>query len=107
MTLFLAFYTASAVVHVASATAMTIQMAEASANGMDASHDCQGCEADVNAMEDGQLCDMVCAAPLAATASVSSGLILTAPLSHERPLSKISANSRTGPPEPFPPRTLI
>ncbi|RNF34988.1 hypothetical protein A7A09_008350 [Paracoccus methylarcula] len=106
MTLFLALYAAGAVVHSASASAMTIEMVTSAEQGMEMSG-CEGCEIDEDAATGGPACDMICTTPVAATFAVLPGPVLEASLLRERPLGEILSIGRTGSPEPFPPRTPI
>lgn len=107
MTLFLALYAASAVVHSASASAMTIEMVTSAEQDMEMS-DCQGCGIDEDAAAGGgQACNIICTTPVAAIFAVSPGPILTTSLLQERTLSEILSIGRSGSPEPYPPRTLI
>ncbi|MGE0653357.1 MAG: hypothetical protein AB7P12_16675 [Alphaproteobacteria bacterium] len=93
------------VAHATSATTMSLKMALADGGAKDMA-DCQGCGSDKQGDDGGLGCDMVCVAPLLASLSPEgSGPAVTGVSPSARALYDLVG--RTGPPEPYPPRTLI
>ena len=101
----LALFATGIVMHSASTTSMSLKMALADAGVADMA-DCQGCGTDSDSQESGPNCDIVCTASFAA----SLGQVDTFSPHFAEPATLQSAKhlaGRTGPPEPYPPRTLI
>jgi hypothetical protein len=98
----LAVFAAATTVHAAGTAAMDLKMAMAAAGGMDMD-DRDGC----GDTGDGTMaCDPVCATPLLAIASPDADLRAAAPGIFD----KVSAKGilgQTGPPNPYPPPSLI
>lgn len=101
----LALFATGIIVNSASATSMSLKMVLANASVADMA-DCQGCGTDSDSEESGPNCDIVCTISFAA----SLGQVDTFSPRVAEPATLQSANhlaGRTGPPEPYPPRTLI
>jgi len=98
-------FAVSSIAHATSATTMSIKMALADGGAMDMA-DCQGCGSDSGGDDGGLGCDMVCVAPLLASLSPEGSIpAVTGICPSARALYDLVG--RTGPPEPYPPRTLI
>lgn len=101
---FLAIFAASTVVHAANAT-LSVMMALADCSAMDMAG-CHACDSGADENGDGLACDAVCLAPLAASLGSDGAL----PINTGQSLTRddiADLVGRTGPPEPFPPRTLV
>ena len=98
-------FAVGSVAHATSATAMSLKMALADGGAMDMA-DCQGCGSDNEGDDGGLGCDMVCVAPLLANLSPEGSVPAVTGIS---PSARAFYDlvGRTGPPEPYPPRTLI
>lgn len=98
----LAVFAAGSTVHAAAAAAMDVKMSMAAAGGMDMDG-CDGC----GDSGDGKMaCDPVCVTPLLAVANQDAILRDAAP----GIFGKVRAEGirgQTGPPDPYPPRTII
>lgn len=93
------------VAHAASNTTMSLKMAVSVGGTMDMA-DCQGCGSDDGGQEDGLGCDIVCVTSFLANISADANTPLVVGLSlSDRSFYELAG--RTGPPEPYPPRTLI
>ena len=98
-------FAVASVAHATSATTMSLKMALADGGAMDMA-DCQGCGSDSDGDDGGLGCDMVCVAPFLAylgpegSVPAVTGIYPSARASYD-------LVGRTGPPEPYPPRTLI
>jgi hypothetical protein len=105
MRLLLAAVAAGSVAHAASATTMSLEMALADGEPMDMA-DCEGCGSGDDRGDGGPGCEMTCLAPMVAYLSEESTL---AAMRRASPTdsSLYDFVGRTGPPEPYPPRTLI
>ncbi|MBA4228765.1 hypothetical protein [Parvibaculum sp.] len=91
--------------HAMSTTTMSIKMALADGGAMDMA-DCQGCGSDGDGDDGGLSCSMVCVTPLLASLSPEGSVPLVTGISPSvRAFYDLAG--RTGPPEPYPPRTLI
>jgi hypothetical protein len=101
----LAMFAASTVVHAASATGMSLEMAMADDSGMDMA-DCVGCDDDGSG-PDGLACDILCVAPMVGLLDSSAASDDIAPSSVLKPVAAYTFSGRTGPPDPFPPRVLL
>jgi len=101
----LVFCTVVWVTQVAGATAMSLTMALADSGAIDMP-DCDGCDPGADDDKSGIGCEFVCTAPLLAglgqenTLEVPPTVLVTVPGISTR-------NGRTGPPDPYPPRSLI
>lgn len=102
----LAVFAAGSVVHATSTTTMAVKMALADGGPMDMA-DCTGCDADGNGDENGLACDLVCTAPSIAGSGAETALSVPVALSIAAPKGVSDFVGRTGPPDPYPPRTLI
>lgn len=102
----LAVFAVGSVVHATSTTTMAVKMATANGGPMDMA-DCTGCDADGNGDESGLACDLVCTAPF--VADLGAGTALGVPVGESTAALKgvYDFVGRTGPPVPYPPRTLI
>ncbi|MGX1501071.1 hypothetical protein ACSSV1_006140 [Labrenzia sp. MBR-25] len=98
----LAAFAAGTVVHTASAATMGAKMTLALIAGADMG-DCQDC-ADGNG--DMPSCDNVCVSPILAVVPSAQLSLPGVETTTESPVLQ-SVTGRTGPPEPFPPRTNI
>ena len=103
---FLAVFAAGSVVHATSLTTMAVKMALADSGPMDMA-DCAGCDSDGNGDKGGLACDLVCTAPFVADLGTGSTLSGPVAVSTATPKGDYDFVGRTGPPEPYPPRTLI
>lgn len=101
----LAAFAAGSVVHVASATTMSVKMALSDTGAMDMA-DCEGCGSSGGDGDGGLTCDIVCLAPLLANLS-PDGVLAVSPGASPTSPAFYDFVGRTGPPEPYPPRTLI
>lgn len=100
--LLLAAFTVGTVMHTVGAAAMSVKMTLAAVNGGDMG-DCQECP---DGNDDMPACDNLCVSPiLAVVPSSQSGL----PDAKTTTASLIlqSVTGRTGPPDPYPPRSII
>jgi hypothetical protein len=98
----IAAFLASSAVQAGAVTAMSLKMTLAGSGPM-ASHDCDGCGSE---HAGGTACEMVCIASFAAilnSEKVAPGLVLP----RFSPGTTHAFIDRTGPPEPYPPRSLI
>ena len=102
----LVVFAAGSVVHVASATTMSLKMALADGPAMDMA-DCEGCGTGGDGDESGMACDIVCIAPFTATLSQENPQGLRIVAESPAPSGVRDVVGRTGPPDPYPPRTLI
>jgi len=98
-------FAVGSVAHVTSATAMSLKMALADGGAMDMA-DCQGCGSDNEGDDGGLGCDMVCVAPILANLSPEGSIPAVTGISPSA-RAFYDLAGRTGPPEPYPPRTLI
>lgn len=98
----LAAFATSSVVHVASATTISVKLALADGGAMDMA-DCEGCGSGDTG---GAPCDMVCIAPFVANVSAETAPAFPLSATAVTWVSRDFAG-RTGPPDPYPPRTLI
>ena len=98
-------FAGGSVANVTSATTMSLKMALADGGAMDMA-DCQGCGSDNEGDDGGLGCDMLCVAPLLANLSPEGSVPAVTGIS---PSARAFYDlvGRTGPPEPYPPRTLI
>lgn len=104
---FLVVFTAGSVMHPVSANAMALEMALASDDAM-SMPDCQGCTVDERGNADLAACDLACTVPVVATTDNAGGPVHVALLSRqERPLAENLPLGLRGPPDLFPPRSLI
>lgn len=101
----LAVFAASVVVHAASATTMAVKMALADGGAMDMA-DCDGCGSGDAGDKSGPPCDIVCIAPFVATVNAETAPAFPMSATAVTWVSRDFAG-RTGPPDPYPPRTLI
>lgn len=98
----LASYVAGLGVHAATSSAMVGKMVMSDSGDM---RDCQDCDP-AGGGDPASPCDISCLTPMAAT--LASGALLWAPLPVQaRDTAGASFASRTGPPEPSPPRTVL
>lgn len=102
----LVVFAAGSVVHVASATTMSLEMALSDGAAMKMA-DCEGCDAGEDGGESGQACDIVCIAPFTATLVPETALGPRVVAELPAPPGVRDVVGRTGPPDPYPPRTLI
>jgi hypothetical protein len=102
----LAVFAAGSVVHVASATTVSLQMALADGAAMDMA-DCEGCGTGGDGDESGLACGTVCVAPFTATLAQENASGLRVVAKSPAPSGVHDFVGRTGPPDPYPPRTLI
>lgn len=102
----LAVFAAGSVVHATGMTTMAVKMALADSGPMDMA-DCTGCDADDNGGDGGLACDLVCTTSLVADLGTESPLSVPVPVSTAGPKGAYDFLGRTGPPDPYPPRTLI
>lgn len=105
MVALLAVFAASVVVHAASATTMAVKMALADGGAMDMA-DCDGCGSGDAGDKSGPPCDMVCIAPFVATVNAEASPAFPMSATAVTWVSRDFAG-RTGPPDPYPPRSLI
>lgn len=99
----LAIFAAGTVVHAAGAATMAIKMALA-ADGAMSMPDCAGCDADGDG--DGPACNLVCTAPFVADLRPETTENVPAAVSTAEPTGIYDFVGRSGPPDPYPPRTL-
>ncbi len=97
-------FAVGSVANATGATTMSLKMALADGGAMDMA-DCQGCGADNEGDDGGLSCDMVCGAPLLANLSPEGSVPTVTGLSPSA-CDFYDIVGRTGPPEPYPPRTL-
>ena len=102
----LVVFAAGSVVHATSATTMAVKMALADGGPMDMA-DCTGCYTDGNGDEGGLICDPVCTAPLVADLGTEFTVSVPVAVPTAEPRGVYDFVGRTGPPDPYPPRTLI
>lgn len=102
----LAVFVAGSVANAASTTTMAVKMALAETGTMDMAA-CTDCDADGDADDDTLLCDLVCTAPFVADLGNESAVGNPFALLHAQPIGVYDFVGRTGPPDPYPPRTLI
>lgn len=102
----LAVFAAGSVVHATVATTMIVNMTFADDGLMDMA-DCASCDTDENGDESGLVCDFVCTAPFIAGLGPATALSLPAAVSRAASTGSYDFVGRTGPPDPYPPRTLI
>jgi hypothetical protein len=102
----LVVFAAGSVVHVASATTMSLEMALVDGAAMEMA-DCEGCGTGGDGGESGLACDIVCIAPFAATLGPENAPGLRVVAESPAPSGVRDVVGRTGPPDPYPPRTLI
>tara|TARA_R110000787_G_scaffold262422_10_gene368035 strand:+ start:509 stop:850 length:342 start_codon:yes stop_codon:yes gene_type:complete len=101
----IAAFAVGTVAHAASNTAMSLKMVLADGGAMDMA-DCQGCGFDGDGENEGLSCDIVCVSPLLANLGVEAQVLqVSRPSLSTRSFYDLAG--RTGPPEPYPPRTLI
>ena len=105
MIVLLAAFAAGSVVHVASATSMAVKMALANAGNVDMG-DCVGCGIDGDD-DSSATCDIVCITSLVAKVGTDKALQLPPVVRNAIGDGVYHFAGRTGPPEPYPPRTLI
>lgn len=87
--------------HAVSLTTMTVDMAHAETGGM-GTDDCDGCGSD----DASATCDYICGPNFVATASGVQAH--RSPIAGRRTAGHVGAIvGRAGPPEPYPPRTLV
>ena len=101
----LTVFAVGSVVHVASSTTMSVKMALSDTGTMDMA-DCEGCGSSGGDGDDGLTCDIVCLAPLLANL-IPDGVLAVGPGASPTGPDFYDFVGRTGPPEPYPPRTLI
>lgn len=101
----LVVFTASGVVHAASATTMAVKMALADGGAMDMAG-CDGCGSGDAGDKSGPPCDMVCIAPFVATVNAETEPAFPMSATAVSWVSRDFAG-RTGPPDPYPPRSLV
>ena len=101
----LAAFAVGSVAHATSTTTMSIKMALADGGAMDMA-DCQGCGSDSGDNNGGIDCDMVCVAPILANLNLEVSVPAVVGISPSAS-AFYDLVGRTGPPEPYPPRTLI
>jgi len=105
MIMLITAFAVGTVAHAASNTTMSLQMALADSGAMDMA-DCQGCGSDGDGENEGLSCNMVCVSSLLASLGVEAhALQVSGPSLSTRSFYDLAG--RTGPPEPYPPRTLI
>lgn len=105
MIVLVAAFAAGSVAHAASATSIAVKMALAGAGGMNMT-DCEWCGTDGDDDDADGTCDLVCVTTLIAT--VGCDTVPQPPvMTHAAGESVCGFVGRTGPPEPYPPRTLI
>jgi hypothetical protein len=102
MIVFLAAFAAGTAAHAAAATDMSLEMSMASMEdgGMVGCQDCPGGEGQASA------CEQFCVSTLAALSTPAATAL---PISAE-PVAILPSNclgGRTGPPDPYPPRTIL
>jgi hypothetical protein len=102
MILMLAAFAAGTVVHAANATTMSAKMTLAAIDGADMS-DCQDCTDGNGNMPS---CDNVCVSPILAVVPSGQPSLPGAETTTENPVLE-NVTGRTGPPDPYPPRTTI
>ncbi|ORE91769.1 hypothetical protein ATO13_19295 [Stappia sp. 22II-S9-Z10] len=102
----LAVFAAGSVAHVASTTTMAIKMAFADTGAIDMA-DCTGCDADDDGDDGVLVCNLVCSAPFVADLRTESAVNMLAVVSMAEPTGLSDFVGRTGPPDPYPPRTLM
>lgn len=102
----LAAFAAGSVVHATGMTTMALKMAFADGGTMDMA-DCTGCDADGDGDDGGLVCDLVCTVPFVADLGMQSIVSAPVAVSTAEPTSVYDFVGRTGPPDPYPPRTLI
>lgn len=101
----LAAFAASAIVHTAGTTNMSLKMALADTAGMDMA-ECTDCDFGSNDDQASQSCDTVCVISFLAT--ITADKPLKAPVkTRTSGDSEFTFAGRTGPPEPYPPRSPI
>ena len=98
-------FAGGSVANVTSATTMSLKMALADGGAMDMA-DCQGCGSDSGDNNGGIDCDMVCVAPILANLNLEVSVPAVIGISPSAS-AFYDLVGRTGPPEPYPPRTLI
>lgn len=101
----LAVFAAGSVGNAANATTMAVKMALADTGTMDMAT-CTDCDAD-GGDDDALVCDFVCTAPFVADLSMESAVSIPVSVSTDEPTGVYDFAGRTGPPDPYPPRTLI
>lgn len=104
--LLVAVFAAGSVAHVASATTMSLEMALAGGPAMDMA-DCEGCDAGGDGDEGSLTCTMVCIAPFTAIPTQDNAAGLRVVAEAPAPSGVHDFVGRKGPPDPFPPRTLV
>jgi len=102
MIMMLAAFAAGTVVHAANAATMSAKMTLAVIDGADMG-DCQDC-ADGN--DNMPPCDNVCISPILAVVPSGQVSLPGAETTTESPVLQ-SVTGRTGPPDPYPPRSII
>lgn len=98
-------FAAGTVVQSASATTMSLKMALGDGSAMDMA-DCEGWGSDGDGGDGGLICKMACVAPPVANLSQESALMVGAGASPTGS-NVYHLVGPIGPPEPYPPRTLI
>lgn len=102
----LAVFAAGSVVHATSTTTMAVKMALADGDTMEMA-DCTGCDTDGRGDDGGLACDLVCTAPFVADLATKFDLSGPVGVSTAGQKGIYDFVGRTGPPDPYPPRTLI
>jgi hypothetical protein len=102
MIVVLAAFAAGTVAHAASAATMSMKMSLAAINGADMG-DCQDCSDGNDNMPP---CDNVCISPILAVVPSGQPSLPGAQTTTESPVLQ-SVVGRTGPPDPYPPRSTI
>lgn len=102
MIMMLAAFAAGSVVYAVNAATMSAKMTLAAIDGADMG-DCQDC-ADGNG--DMPSCDIVCVSSILAVVPTSQPILPGAETTTESPVLQ-SVTGRTGPPDPYPPRSII
>ena len=99
----LAVFAAGTVAHAASATTMSLKMALAAGGTMDMD-DCEGCGSGGDDGKSGATCDIICISPFAGTLN-AEGSFLRPVAATPSAFGLYDFAGRTGPPDPYPPRS--
>lgn len=103
---FAALFAASTVAHAVSMTVMSVKMGLAADAGPMDMTDCDGCGSGGSDDESAAACDMICAPPFVATFDIGKAFQPLNPGIIDTP--RVSGlTGYTGPPDPYPPRSLI